>query len=452
LRTPAPPTRELPWDRLATTDAQGHRVWLYPADVRGAFRRMRTALSALLILLFLALPWAKVQGQQALWIDVLHGRFVLFGQTFWAHELPALFLVVGGALATIAFVTAIWGRAWCGWACPQTVFVDQVFRRIERVVEGDGVARRRLDQSPWSAAKLGRKTAKWVAFTAISLLLAHSFLAYFIGTGQLAGMMQASPARNPGSFLAMAAMTALVLFDFGWFREQFCTLVCPYGRFQSVLMDDRSLAVAYDAARGEPRAAGGDCVNCYRCVQVCPTGIDIRRGLQLECVACTACVDACDEVMKRLHKPPRLIRYQRQAKGTGARARILAVVTLGFAVGLGAFVAGREPLAASILRKAGNPYEVLPGSDEVVNHFKAELRNQGSAPVRVAVAAVDPRVSLVLSNYAELLQPGESERADLFIRFPKSLLAEGKAGTAVRISIDGARALEKGVALVGPYR
>ncbi|MDR3608592.1 MAG: cytochrome c oxidase accessory protein CcoG [Oligoflexia bacterium] len=470
--------RELPIARLATTDDDGHRIWLYPADVKGFFRRRRTALQAILILVFLALPWLRIGGHQALLLDVPNRRFAIFGITFWAHDAPMLIFVAGGAAMTLAFVTAIWGRAWCGWACPQTVFIDSVFRRIENWIEGDAVTRRRLDEAPWSLPKFARKALKWSLFGSISLVLSHSFLAYFVGTAALEKMVASAPSDNPGSFLFMALFTGAVLFDFGWFREQFCTIVCPYGRFQSVLMDDQSVAVVYDARRGEPRrgtSAGGpqgDCVNCYRCVQVCPTGIDIRRGVQLECIACTACIDACDEVMRRLKKPEGLIRYGTAAalanpgseKPKSLRRWIYLALLSACLGGLALTVHGRTTLALQLIRAPEAPYQELPGdTHEILNHYKMELRNQSfdsqTVEIRVPPAEAGRGVTIVVSNLAPSLGGGESERADLFIRVPRKLLTQGKGSIhlefVARDEQSHSQAAEsvtvKEVRLVGPY-
>ena len=313
---------ELHPDRLSTTDEQGRRIFLHPADVQGFFRTWRTRVQAVLLLFFLFLPWVEIQGRHALLLDLAQRRFEIFGLSLRAHNAPLLFLVFAAAAFGLFFTTAIYGRIWCGWACPQTVFIDGVFRRIEKWVEGSALERRKMDKEPFTLKKLSKRSLKWTLYLAATLVITHSFLAYFVGTDKIAEMIQKPPAENWGSFLFMLVSTAIILFDFAWFREQFCTLVCPYGRFQSVLMDKASMIVAYDTSRGEPRATPqakiiaknhntqvGDCVNCYRCVQVCPTGIDIRRGVQMECIACTACIDACDDVMTKIKKPTGLIRY-----------------------------------------------------------------------------------------------------------------------------------------------
>ena len=428
--------KELPWDRLATTDQKGNRIYLYPTDVRGRWKRLRSWLSVVLITAFLGLPWVQVGGHQAVLFDIPNRRFAIFGLTFWAHDAPLLFFIFGGAIISIAFVTAIWGRVWCGWACPQTVFVDQVFRRVESWIEGDALARKRLDDSPVGAEWVLKKVFKWGTFSLLALVLSHSFLAYFVGTEALAQMMETSPFQNPTSFLVMAGVAAGILFDFGWFREQFCTVICPYGRFQSVLMDGQSTVVAYDVLRG-------DCVNCYRCVQVCPTGIDIRRGVQMECIACTACMDACDDVMARLKKPLGLIRYGNQATAEGkveafrpwfkrSRAWIYLGLLLACIGGLTLTVSHRALIELTLIRAADYPYQEIPGSQgqtQILNHFKADLRNQTFEEQDIDFL-VEPDlerqgVRVVVSNHKGKLAPGERERADLFLEFPKSFLTLG---------------------------
>jgi cytochrome c oxidase accessory protein FixG len=387
--------------------------------------------------------------------------------------------VVVGAVLTIAFITAVWGRAWCGWACPQTVFVEQVFRRVERWIEGDALTRKRLDQGPLSAEKLFKKFLKWLSFIFLSLFLSHSFLAYFVGTQELGRMMGESPAQNPTSFLLMGAFAALVLFDFGWFREQFCTVACPYGRFQSVLMDEQSSVVAYDLKRGEPRRKPaissdrlGQCVNCYRCVQVCPTGIDIRRGVQLECIACTACMDACDEVMSRIKKPLGLIRYGTQSLTEGkteiripwfkrTRAWIYLVLIFVCLFCLVYTVTTRTLLETTFIRATDYPYQVIPdatGKLKVLNHFKVDLRNQSFEEQEISFeltpAYVQKGIALVISNHKAVLKAGEPERADLFVQFPKEVLKMGKAKIQLQIisRSDPTVSQIKEVSLVGPLR
>jgi cytochrome c oxidase accessory protein FixG len=455
-------------DHLATTTQDGRRVYLYPADVRGRFRRLRNGLNLGLILIFLGLPWFRIGGRPTILLDLPHRKFALFGVQFWAHDAPMIFLVLASLALSIFFVTAVFGRLWCGYACPQTVFVDGVFRRIERWIEGDALERRRLDQAPWSSNKLLKKLLKWAVFVAVSLVIGHSFLAYFVGTERLAEMMAHSPLVNPSSFLVMAAVSALVLFVFGWFREQFCLIVCPYGRFQSVLMDDRSLVVAYDSTRGEPRRGSmlnsgktGDCVNCYRCVAVCPTGVDIRRGTQMECIACSACVDACDRVMERLAKAPGLIRYGtlggafRWSSVLRPRALLYGGLCLASMIALGLKVRAHTSLSAEFIRATELPYQLViaeDGTPSVINHFKLDLRNQDfddfSVNVRLSSEARNRGVTLVMIQPEVHLKAGQSVRTDLFLRFPRELVKNGRASTALELF--GKDALSMEVPLVGP--
>lgn len=454
--------RELPADRLATADERGHRIWLYPADVRGRYRNRRGWIHAALMLFFLVLPWVRIDGNQWVFLDIERRRFTLFGMQFWAQDTPMLLLVLAGFAITLAWVTLVFGRVWCGWACPQTVFIESVYRRIERWTEGDGVSRRRLDAAPWSGRKILLKSTKWFLFFGVSMVLAHSFLAYFVGTERLAAMVTSSPLENPGSFIFMMSVVGLTLFDFGWFREQFCTIVCPYGRLQSVLMDDRSQVIAYDQGRGEPRkglvanGVTGDCVNCFRCVQVCPTGVDIRRGLQLECIACSACADACDEVMTRLKKAPGLVRYQSLVF---SRPKVWVYGALVVAIwgGLAVAIERHEMYSFTVIRAVGAPYQAAGSGEsgpEWVNRFKLDLDNRSFDPVGVRVAVEDGRVKLAGQQSEFDLAAGESKRAEFFVKFPGTLLVQGKARVSVEVRFwsgkSGERVVRQEVTLVGP--
>lgn len=475
--------KDLVADRLATTDAKGYRVYLYPADVRGKYRSWRTRFQGVLLLIFLVMPWIRVGGHQAVLLDIPQRRFSFFGITFWAHDAPMLFFVIGGFAITLAFATSVWGRIWCGWACPQTVFIDAVFRRIERWLEGDSVARKRRNEGPMTGEKFFRRIAKWSLFILATLVITHSFLAYFVGTEELARMVRSSPAENPTSFLVMLVASIIVLFDFGWFREQFCVIACPYGRFQSVLMDDRSMIVGYDAARGEPRGIApraaaedpaekrGDCVNCYRCVQVCPTGIDIRRGVQMECIACTSCADACDLVMSKLGKPQGLIRYTsllqlsgKKAPLLSIRARIYLTILVLFASGLVWNVIHRRAMDISWIRVRGAPFETVlapDGGQLIVNRFQVELSNQSFDPteVRFDILSGGPAELVTQMNPLSVI-PGREKRVDIFARFPKSSVTAGHGilkvqVTSSRVRPDGEKfteTKEEELRLVGPFQ
>jgi cytochrome c oxidase accessory protein FixG len=475
---------ELHPDRLATTDETGKRVYLYPADVRGFFRRWKSRVQLVLIVFFLVLPWIQIDGRQALLLDISRRHFEFFGLSLRAHNAPLLFFVFAIAGFGLFFVTAIWGRIWCGWACPQTVFIEGVFRRIERWIEGPALERRRMEAAPWGVKKISKRTLKWSLYLAASLVITHSFLAYFVGTDRLAEMITRPPSENWLSFLFIVASTGIILFDFAWFREQFCIIACPYGRFQSVLMDEHSTIVAYDPARGEPRATPqakalskahgtqlGDCVNCYRCVQVCPTGIDIRRGVQMECIACTSCIDACDEVMTKIKKPTGMIRYdsltglQKNPKAPRKVLRARPAVYLAIAssalIALSALLATMKPVEITVLRAKEAPYTLQesPGQEtHVLNHFKIELSNQSNSLRHLffELKSPAPSIELITAHKPFPLEEGQMRRADVFMRFPKSLLENGQLKLQLLVrNLDphtGEELVsEKEVTLVGPF-
>ncbi len=465
-------------DRLATTDERGRRVYLYVAEVTGYFRRKRTLVQFVLMIVFLVLPWIRINGSQAILLDIMNRHFEIFGLSLRAHNTPLLFLVIAAFAFGLLFVTAGWGRVWCGWACPQTVFVDGVFRRIEHWTEGSHLARRKLDSLPWTFTKFRKRGLKWVLFTLASLITTHSFLAYFVGTETLRLMVMSSPVDNWGSFLFMAISSAFILFNFGWFREQFCTIACPYGRLQSVLMDEHSMIVAYDQKRGEPRATPqakaitkirgtslGDCVNCYRCVQVCPAGIDIRRGLQLECIACTACIDACDDIMTKVQKPKGLIRFDTQVGLSGGkkklwrpRVTIYLAAMLIASTALVALVATMKPVDIVLLRAKDTPYLVdqVDGQTTITNHFKIEVSNQSGSTQQINFEPEDQQIKVISVQNNSEIAPQQDARLDFFVRFPKTLLITGRAQSYLVIKhVDKNTLTEtlvrKELLLVGPF-
>lgn len=387
------PTVELPnRDSVTTIRADGSRPFLYPADVRGRFTLVRRLLAYGLIVFYLSLPWIKINGYPAVFLDLAERRFHLFGLTLAAQDMWLLFFVITGLGFSLFFVTALLGRVWCGWACPQTVFLDHIYRVIERWIDGDAVARRALAAAPMSPQKIGRRVLKHGAFIFVSAVLTHLFFAYFVSLPEVWAMVRAAPAEHWSAFAFMAVFTGITYFVFAWFREQVCIVLCPYGRIQSALIDDHSLVIGYDAKRGEPRgkagtAGAGDCVACNRCVHVCPTGIDIRQGLQIECVGCTACIDACDTVMSRLHRPRGLIRYDSQNGFAGRPTRWLRPRTVLYGVLLlvGAAVATWalstvRPANFGVTRMIGAPYVV--SDDFVRNQFFVRIVNKRNTPVR----------------------------------------------------------------------
>ncbi|MFP5519726.1 MAG: cytochrome c oxidase accessory protein CcoG [Bdellovibrionia bacterium] len=428
--------------KLTSVDAHGDRLYIIPAEVKGFFRKHRNWTQAILILIFLVLPWTKVGGHQTILLDIPNREFNIFGVLFRAHDAPLMFFLIAGGALTLAFVTSVWGRVWCGWACPQTVFIDGVYRRIEQLIEGNYLQRKALRSAPMSTNKLVKLVSKWFLFIAVSSIIAHSFVAYFVGAENLLDIIQGSPANNWTLFIIVSFFTAIFIFDFVWFREQFCVIMCPYGRIQGLLYDNKTMTVAYDQKRGEPRRGTvdakdqkqGDCVSCGKCVAACPTGIDIRNGLQIECIACTACIDACDEIMEKVKKPKGLIRYATldgskiDLKKPRSLLYLLAIVAC--AVGLTYNLVGREPSHVALMRAKGVPYsttKLADGTEKILNHFKLHITNQAKVDQKYSVdlpqELKDQGLELIIPQNPLTLTPGVFHEWHFFVRAPKELFA-----------------------------
>lgn len=435
---------------LKSINEHGDKVAIIPLEVRGFWRRHRNWTQIVLLLIFMSLPWITINGEQSLLLDFINRKFAIFGLVFWAHDAPLIFLVLLTATMGLAFVTSIWGRVWCGWACPQTVFIDAVYRRIETFVEGPALTRKKNLTQPLTFALLFKKIFKWVLFIIVSSLIAHSFAAYFVGSKTLLHMMSLAPQDNWGYFTTITAITCLLLFDFGYFREQFCIVACPYGRIQSLLMDNNSLAVIYDEKRGEPRrgtgAGTGDCVNCNRCVAVCPTACDIRKGVQLECITCTACIDACDEIMEKVNKPKGLISYNSISgkKGSLKSPRSLVYLTvIGAAVLILTLqVMNRKDLNIAILRGKESPYQILKNENNeeiLINHYRLHIKNQTREDRGVEILVTDPtqkdQVEIVNPMGQTKLNPWEDKTLHFFVKVKKDFM-QGQSSKKVNIRIN----------------
>ncbi len=310
-------------DHLATADQQGRRMWLYPKDPEGRYTTVRKWVNIVLITIMFTGPFIRINGNPLLMMNILERRFVILGQVFWPQDLPIFATAMLIFLTGIAIFTAAFGRLWCGWTCPQTVMMEGVFRKLEFWIEGDHHVRRELDRGPWTLGKVLRKTVKHAVFLGLSFVVGNTLLAYIIGSEELSKIITDSPTLHVQGLTFMILFALLFYGIFARFREQACTFICPYGRFMSALLDENTIVVAYDKRRGERRetlhrsetpaarqaSGAGDCIDCRQCVVVCPTGIDIRDGTQMECVSCTACIDACDNVMDKIKHPRGLIRY-----------------------------------------------------------------------------------------------------------------------------------------------
>lgn len=371
-------------DKVATVDKSGKRIWVFPQKPKGKLYNLRTWLSVLYLAVFFTLPFIKVNGHPFFLINVLQRKFILFGQIFWPQDFFIFGLGMIIFIVFIALFTVVFGRVFCGWACPQTIFMEMVFRKIEYWIEGDAAQQKLLKKAPWNTDKIVKKSAKWAIFWIVSFIIANAFLAYIIGIDELEKIVSEPISKHLGGFIAIVIFTCVFFFVYSWFREQVCTVVCPYGRMQGVLLDRNSLVVAYDYKRGENRAkfnkkqerTAGDCIDCNQCVKVCPTGIDIRNGTQLECINCTACIDACNAMMNAVGFEPNLIRFasesniaeNKPARFTGRikAYSVVMVLLLGVLVYL---LSSRTDVGISVLRTPGQLYQEQP------NHQFSNLYN-----------------------------------------------------------------------------
>jgi len=302
-------------DRPINMNEKGGRKWIYAKKPKGKWYRRRTVFSWFVLLFFILVPFIRVNGYPLVLLDIASRKFILFGAIFWAQDTFILSLLMLSFVLFIVLFTVTFGRLWCGWACPQTIFLEMVFRKIEYLIEGDFRKRHKLDNGPWNAEKIFKKVSKHAVFIAISIAMTNTFLLWFIGTEKWFILISEPIADNFSSFIVMLVVSGFFYWVYSFFREQICTMVCPYGRMQGVLLDSKSIVVSYDYFRGEPRGAktDGDCIDCRQCISVCPTGIDIRNGTQLECINCTACIDQCNIVMKNTGKDPGLIRFDSES-------------------------------------------------------------------------------------------------------------------------------------------
>nr|AOR51182.1 cytochrome c oxidase [uncultured bacterium pAM1] len=377
-------------DSLGIVEKSGKRKWVYPKEPKGRFTNSRNVFSGILLLVLFGMPFVTMNGHPYMLFDIVNRKFILFGAMFGPQDFYLLGLAMITSIVFIFLFTAVFGRLFCGWVCPQTVFMESVFRKIDYWVEGDHRNQRRLNESPWNGEKILRKGIKYLIYFVISFLTANMLLAWIIGVEALTVIVTAPVEEHLGGFIAMMLFTGLFYFIFIWFREQACILVCPYGRLQGVLLDTNSIVIAYDYLRGEPRErkkrnavrTAGDCIDCKECVVVCPTGIDIRNGTQLECVNCTACIDACDHVMDKIGKPRGLIRYDsltgiKTATRTVFTSRVIgySAVQLVLLTLLTYFLTTRSELDVTILRTPGMFYQEQQG-DQVSNLYDMKIVNK----------------------------------------------------------------------------
>jgi cytochrome c oxidase accessory protein FixG len=437
-------------EHLSNVTQQGKRIWVYPRIEKDVLYRWRTYFSWVLLAVLFAGPFLEIDGHPLFLFNILQRKFIFFGVLFVPQDFH---LVAIGLLTFIVFVilfTVVYGRVWCGWACPQTIFMEMLFRKIEIWIEGDYKAQQRLDAAPWNREKVFKKTLKHAIFFVLSFAIANTFLAYIIGKDALLQIMTDSPLEHLGGLLALVAFTGAFYFVFARFRELVCIIVCPYGRLQGVLLDKQSIVVAYDNVRGEPRghitkkeanpSPKGDCIDCGICVQVCPTGIDIRNGTQLECINCTACIDACNIVMDKVKKPRGLIRYdsldgiakQKKLRFTPRIAAYTTVLTLLLGV-LGFLLATRDDLEATVLRASGLTFQ-KQANGQVSNLYNLEVVNKTFDDLDVELRPTNPKATIkFVGKPLRVIKHEGISKTAFFLELPQSSIQENK--TPIEIAI-----------------
>jgi cytochrome c oxidase accessory protein FixG len=451
---------------LPTLNEDGTRRWIRPKPSHGRWWQRRQVVAYVLMAVFFAAPHVRLFGKPVFLMDLPRREFTLMGYTFLPTDTLLFMFTLGSGVIGIFLITALWGRAWCGWACPQTVYLEFLFRPIGRWFDGGYTGSRHLDkQGAWFTP---RRLGKYVTFFLLALLVSHTMLAFFVGTDQLYSWMLNSPADHPSAFFFVVLFTGIVWFNFTYFREQTCLIVCPYGRWQSALIDRQSLIVAYDYRRGEPRAHAtrtrdpnaGDCIDCGACVQTCPTGIDIRNGLQMECVHCTQCIDACDEIMTKVGKPTGLIRYSSQDEIAGKPRHLLRLRTILYPAVLVILLGG---LVTAMLRKPPADLTVLRGLDgpfateadgRISNQIRIKLTNRRSDPmaytivldslVRQDLRATD--VTVVAPENPLTVDAGATRTTSVFVLLPARAFPTGDR--MITITVTDERGYRESV----PYR
>ena len=447
-------------DSVGTMDDSGKRKWVFPRKPKGKFTNYRDYTSYILLALFFTIPFLKINNNPVLLINFLDRKFFILGQSFYLQD---FFILALGAVISVIFVmifTVVFGRIFCGWLCPQTIFMEMVFRKIEYLIEGDRNKQMKLDKQNWDYEKIKKRVLKWSVFFMISVIIAHFMFLYIVGYENLFRIMKEGPLEHSIHFTSMLSFSLVFYFVFAWLREQVCTLICPYGRLQGVLIDKQTINVYYDTKRGENRAkwrngenrkavSKGDCIDCGQCVVVCPTGIDIRNGQQLECINCTACIDACDEVMTKVGLPTGLVRYATETeietgKKTGITSRMLiTTIFLGLLIGfLGYLLNDRGSMEAKFIKPAGSTFFFRDG--KIVNNFTYTFLNKTNEKKVVSIKVLYPKNAEVISSSSSkiILKGDEILKGSISISFPEKDVEFSKKNITIAVINDKGEILD----------
>lgn len=441
-------------DSIGTIDESGKRHWIYPKKPSGKLYNMRTWVSIFLLTLLFSGPFIRIGGQPLLLINILERKFVIFGQVFWPQDFYIFVLIMLSLVLFIVLFTVVFGRIFCGWVCPQTIFMEMVFRKIEYWIEGDFKQQQKLNKSPWNAEKIRKKSLKTIIFLFISFLISNTFLAYLIGSEELINIITDSPLNHIAGLVSICLFTGVFYFVFAWFREQVCIVACPYGRLQGVMLDRNSIVVAYDYIRGEMRGKfrkkenraetnKGDCIDCNQCVNVCPTGIDIRNGTQLECVNCTACIDACDHMMESVGLPKGLIRYDSEENIVSKKGKLWTPRIIGYTIvltlilGLVSFLLlSRPQIDITVLKTPGQQYQKHE-NDIISNMYNFKVINKtfDSIPADIRIINAEGRIEMIGNK--NLMVPSESmTEGTFFVYIDKNNLSDRKSDIEIGIYND----------------
>ena len=447
-------------DSVGTMDDSGKRVWVFPRKPHGKFTNYRNIVAYVLLALFFVIPFLKINGNPLLLINIVERHFFIFGQPFYPQD---FFILALGAITSIVFVilfSVVFGRIFCGWICPQTIFLEMVFRKIDYLIEGDRNKQMKLDRQEWNTEKIWKRSLKWSIFIIISLIITHWMFMYIVGYQEVFTMIKEGPFNNFTSFLVMIIFTGAFYFTFAWFREQVCTLVCPYGRLQGVLIDKQTINVYYDFKRGENRSkwrkgedrkaeGKGDCIDCNQCVVVCPTGIDIRDGQQLECVNCTACIDACDEVMVKTGLPPGLIRYATEDEiekeipfQFTTRMKAYSFVLALMVAFMGFLMYNRADVEAKFIKPAGSSFFVRDA--KITNTYSYTFLNKSNKDKIITIKVLEPQhaeVSLSESNKIKI-KKGDITKGTVNISFPVNEIKLSKQNISIGVYDDKGELLD----------